>query len=159
MEYVAGGELFFHLKQRGRFTEDQIRFFACEIVVFLGTLHSKGIVYRDLKPENILIAKNGHLKFTDFGLSKDRLDEKDLTFSICGTPEYIAPEVIKRKGHGTAVDWWSLGILLYEMYTGKPPVRDNDHIELLKKIASGRFDLNGIEEASLELKDLILSCL
>ena len=97
MEYVAGGELFFHLKQRTSFTEDEIRFFASEIICFLETLHESGIIYRDLKPENVLIAKNGHLKFTDFGLSKDgmSLEENELTFSICGTPEYIAPEIIK----------------------------------------------------------------
>lgn len=97
MEYVAGGELFFHLKQRGTFSEDEIKFFASEIVTFLGQLHSKGIIYRDIKPENILIGKNGHLKFTDFGLSKDGMEfeDRELTYSVCGTPEYIAPEIIK----------------------------------------------------------------
>lgn len=126
LEYVAGGELFFHLKQRGRFTEDEIRFFAAEIITFLGTLHNQGIIYRDLKPENILISKTGHLKFTDFGLSKDGMEfeDRELTFSVCGTPEYIAPEIIKQHGHSSAVDWWSLGILLCELYTGKPPVQD-----------------------------------
>jgi serine/threonine protein kinase len=152
MEYVAGGELFFHLKQRGSFNEDEIKFFACEIISFLETLHNQGIIYRDLKPENILIGKNGHLKLTDFGLSKDRmmLQDKELTFSICGTPEYIAPEIIKNNGHGAAVDWWSLGILLYEMYTGKPPVRDIDLNKILQKIVNGNFNLSGIQNASAE---------
>lgn len=159
MEYVAGGELFFHLKQRGSFTEAEIMFFAAEIVTFLGHLHDNGIIYRDLKPENILIGKNGHLKFTDFGLSKDGMefDENDLTFSVCGTPEYIAPEIIKQQGHSAGVDWWSLGILLYELYTGKPPVHDRTHIDILKRIVKGDIDLSGIQTASAEFQDLVHS--
>jgi len=95
MEYVAGGELFYHLKMQETFKEDVIRFFASEIITAIGHLHGQNIVYRDLKPENILIDKNGHLKLTDFGLSKDGLNMRsEMTFSICGTPEYIAPEII-----------------------------------------------------------------
>ncbi len=159
MEYVAGGELFFHLKQRGTFSEDEIKFFAAEIVTFLGQLHSKGIIYRDLKPENILIAKNGHLKFTDFGLSKDGMEfeDRELTYSVCGTPEYIAPEIIKQHGHSSAVDWWSLGILLYELYTGKPPVHDTTHLKVLRRIVSGEIDLSGIHGASAQFQDLVQS--
>ena len=128
MEYVAGGELFFHLKQRGTFSEDEIKFFAAEIVTFLGQLHSKGIIYRDLKPENILIAKNGHLKFTDFGLSKDGMEfeDRELTYSVCGTPEYIAPEILSGTGYSKTADWWALGVLTYEMLAGVPPFYDKN---------------------------------
>lgn len=159
LEYVAGGELFYHLKQRGHFTEKEIKFYAAEIITFLGQLHDHGVIYRDLKPENILVAKNGHLKFTDFGLSKDGMEfeDRELTYSVCGTPEYIAPEIIKQRGHGSSVDWWSLGILLYELYTGKPPVQDTVQLNVLKKIVRGNFNLSGIESASAEFQDLIAS--
>ena len=149
---MPGGELFFHLRQRGSFTEDEIRFYAAEIITFLGQLHENGIIYRDLKPENILVNKNGHLKFTDFGLSKDRMEfaDQELTFSVCGTPEYIAPEIIKMHGHSSSVDWWSLGILLVELYTGKPPVQDHTQIKVLSKIVKGQIDLSGIVDASAD---------
>jgi serine/threonine protein kinase len=115
-------------------------------VTFLGQLHEHGIIYRDLKPENILVGKNGHLKFTDFGLSKDGMEfeDRELTFSVCGTPEYIAPEILKMHGHGSSVDWWSLGILLFELYTGVPPVYDTTQFSILKKIVEGQIDLSGI---------------
>lgn len=130
-------------------------------MTFLGTLHSNGIIYRDLKPENILLSKSGHLKFTDFGLSKDGMefDDRELTFSVCGTPEYIAPEIIKQQGHSSSVDWWSLGILLYELYTGKPPIQDETQMRVLKRIISGQIDLSAIQGASAELQDLIHSLL
>jgi serine/threonine protein kinase len=152
MEYVQGGELFYHLNQRGKFTEDEIRFYAAEIVTFLSLMHEHGIIYRDLKPENILVAKNGHLKFTDFGLSKDGMEfeDRELTFSVCGTPEYIAPEIIKREGHGAAVDWWSLGILLFELYTGKPPIQDTTQMKVLRRIISGNIDLSATKTASAD---------
>lgn len=90
-------------------------------------MHSAGIIYRDLKPENVLIDSEGHLKITDFGLSKEGLNlaksDPDLTYSICGTPEYIAPEIVTGHGHTNCVDYWSLGILFYEMYVGYPPFR------------------------------------
>ena len=95
MEFVSGGELYFHMKQRGSFTEEMIRFYASEIVVALEVLHSKGVIYRDLKPENLLLDADGHIKVSDFGLSKEGLDQQNkMTYSICGTPEYMAPEIL-----------------------------------------------------------------
>jgi len=121
LDYFNGGELFFHLKREGRFSEKRSKFYAAEICSALECLHSKGIIYRDLKPENILLDYEGHIKLTDFGLSKDSLKGEMITHTFCGTPEYLAPEVLQQQGHGKAVDWWSFGTLLYEMMTGLPP--------------------------------------
>ncbi|GAB9473062.1 Agc protein kinase, partial [Globisporangium polare] len=122
LDYCPGGELFFHLSRMGKFDETMSRFYAAELVVALEHLHSLGVVYRDLKPENILLDEMGHIKLADFGLAKDEVTEIDSgATSLCGTPEYLAPEVLARKGHGTAVDWWGLGMVLYEMLTGLPP--------------------------------------
>ncbi|KNC71823.1 serine/threonine protein kinase [Sphaeroforma arctica JP610] len=114
-EYVVGGELFSHLRKAGRFENTVARFYVVEIVLALEYLHQQNIIYRDLKPENILIAQHGHLKITDFGFAKRVTDR---TWTLCGTPEYLAPEIIQSKGHGKAVDWWALGVLTYEMLAG-----------------------------------------
>ncbi|XP_017457623.1 cAMP-dependent protein kinase catalytic subunit PRKX isoform X1 [Rattus norvegicus] len=115
MEFVPGGELFTYLRNRGRFSSVAAIFYATEIVCAIEYLHSKEIVYRDLKPENILLDREGHIKLTDFGFAKKLVDR---TWTLCGTPEYLAPEVIQSKGHGRAVDWWALGILIFEMLSG-----------------------------------------
>ncbi len=94
-----------------------IQFYAAEIVIALQHIHELGIVYRDLKPENVLVGADGHIKLTDFGLSKSNANSENLTFTVCGTPEYIAPEVVKNRGHNRNIDNWSLGILLFELYT------------------------------------------
>jgi len=120
LDYVNGGELFFHLKKEGKFSENRVRFYVAEISAALQHLHSLDIVYRDLKPENILLDADGHIRITDFGLSKE-INPDEGTVTFCGTPEYLAPEVLKGQPHGTAVDWWSLGTLMYEMLTGLPP--------------------------------------
>lgn len=108
-EYVCGGELFSYLRNAGRFSTSTGNFYSSEIVLALEYLHSKSIVYRDLKPENLLLDKDGHLKITDFGFAKKLTDR---TWTLCGTPEYLAPEIIQSKGHNKAVDWWALGELL-----------------------------------------------
>jgi serum/glucocorticoid-regulated kinase 2 len=110
MDYLRGGELFFHLKNERRFSEARSQFYAAEILMALGELHRKMIIYRDLKPENILLDNQGHLRLTDFGLSK-RYQEGEQALTFCGTPEYLAPEVVMGVGHGKEVDWWSLGLL------------------------------------------------
>jgi len=120
MDFLRGGELFFHLKNERRFQEPRARFYTAEILMALGELHRNKIIYRDLKPENILLDNQGHVRLTDFGLSKRYTDgEQAMTF--CGTPEYLAPEIVLGVGHSKEVDWWSLGILLYEMIVGLPP--------------------------------------
>jgi serine/threonine protein kinase len=120
MDYLRGGELFFHLKNERRFPESRAQMYAAEILMALGELHRHMIIYRDLKPENILLDNQGHLRLTDFGLSK-RYTEGEQAQTFCGTPEYLAPEIVLGVGHSKEVDWWSLGILLYEMIVGLPP--------------------------------------
>lgn len=134
LEYCAGGELFNLITKKKRFSEDQARFYAAQMVLVLEHLHSKDIIYRDLKPENVLIDKKGYIRITDFGLS--RIDPKNSNDakSICGTPEYLAPEIILKVGYGSAVDWWTLGSIIYEMLVGLPPFYTNDRQELFDKI-------------------------
>ena len=123
MEYIIGGEFFSHLRKAGRFPNDTSKFYAAQITLVFEYLHGLMILYRDLKPENLLLDKNGHCKVTDFGFAK-RVEYR--TWTLCGTPEYLAPEIILSKGHGKAVDWWALGILMYEMLAGYPPFYDED---------------------------------
>jgi len=136
LDYLQGGELFYHLKTVRRFPESVAKIYIAEIALALGHLHSLGFIYRDLKPENILLDYSGHLCLTDFGLSKDIAEgEKATTF--CGTPEYLAPEIVANLGHDKAVDWWSLGILLYELTVGIPPFYDSNHHDMYIKIQRG----------------------
>jgi len=138
LDYINGGELFYHLKKEGRFPEIRVKFYAAEIVCAMAHLHSLQIVYRDLKPENILIDMEGHICITDFGLSKE-INPNEGTHTFCGTPEYLAPEVLKGQGHGVAVDWWSLGTLIYEMLTGLPPFYSQNINIMYQKILNGEL--------------------
>jgi protein-serine/threonine kinase len=139
LEYCMGGELFFHLSRAGRFSESRGRFYFCEILLAIEYLHKLNIIYRDLKPENILLDQDGHVKLTDFGLSKEGIMDNFSATSMCGTPEYLAPEIIEKKGHGRAVDWYSLGALLYEMLTGLPPFYTRDREKLFERIRRGEL--------------------
>ncbi|KAM9181042.1 cAMP-dependent protein kinase catalytic subunit PRKX [Dugong dugon] len=150
MEFVPGGELFSYLRNRGRFSSNTGLFYSAEIVCAIEYLHSKEIVYRDLKPENILLDKEGHIKLTDFGFAKKLVDR---TWTLCGTPEYLAPEVIQSKGHGRAVDWWALGILIFEMLSGFPPFFDDNPFGIYQKILAARIDFP--RHLDFYVKDLI----
>lgn len=132
-DYAPGGELFFWLKRDRVFSQSRVRLYAAELVLALEHLHDNDIVYRDLKPENILLDGDGHILLTDFGLSKEAVrgfGAEGGTSTFCGTPEYLAPEILENTGHGKAVDWWSLATLLYEMCAGLPPFYD-EHIETM----------------------------
>jgi protein kinase X len=137
LEYVPGGELFTYLRNAHKFENDKALFYAAEIVSALAGLHEIDIIYRDMKPENVLIDTQGHVKLTDFGFAKK---VKDRTWTLCGTPEYLAPEIIQSKGHGKAVDWWSLGILVYEMLAGFPPFFDENPFDIYRKILENRLE-------------------
>jgi len=134
LDYYTGGELFFHLKKRRRFKENEAKIMVAEVGMALGYLHSLDVIYRDLKPENILLDNTGHICLTDFGLSKELEMDNQEAHTFCGTPEYLAPEIVLNKGHGKAVDWWSLGILLYELTVGIPPFYSQNVHEMYQLI-------------------------
>lgn len=136
LEYIPGGEMFTLLRDKNSFPANQAKFYAAHIVTIFDYLHSKNIIYRDLKPENILIQPSGFLKLTDFGFAKYITGQ---TYTLCGTPEYLAPEIIANKGHGKPVDWWTLGILLYEMMVGIDPFNDPDPMMVYQKIIKGKI--------------------
>merc|ERR1712087_685912 len=130
MEPVLGGELFTVLRWNKRFSEKTARFYAACVVLAFQHLHEKNIIYRDLKPENLMISDNGYVKLVDFGFAKKRNN----TCTLCGTPQYLAPEVIRNYSHGFAVDWWTLGVLLYEMIFGYPPFEACKNMKMYEKI-------------------------
>lgn len=132
-DFFNGGELYYYLSEGGAFGEERARFYAAEIASALHYLHSRSIVYRDLKPENIILDSQGHVRVTDFGLSKEGVKGDSIT-SICGTPEYLAPEILRKKPHGAGVDWWSLGTLTWEMISGLPPFYDQVRATMYRKI-------------------------
>ncbi|GAA5878656.1 hypothetical protein JCM3774_000441 [Rhodotorula dairenensis] len=136
LEFVQGGELFSHLRRAGRFSADVARFYIANLVLVLDYLHKQDIIYRDLKPENLLIGADGHIKVADFGFAKY---VQDRTFTLCGTPEYLAPEIITATGHGAAADWWALGVLLFELLAGYPPFFADNPLEIYEKILKGKF--------------------
>jgi serine/threonine protein kinase len=122
-EFMQGGEMFFHLHKEKRFSNEKTRFYIIEIILAIEFLHKNKMFYRDLKPENIMVDASGHIKLTDFGLSKMVKKHKDKAFTICGTPQYLAPEILLDEGYDGSVDWWSLGCVMYEMLVGKAPFR------------------------------------
>ncbi|XP_072495390.1 ribosomal protein S6 kinase beta-2 isoform X1 [Notamacropus eugenii] len=141
LECLSGGELFMQLEREGIFMEDTACFYLGEITLALGHLHSQGIIYRDLKPENIMLSSQGHIKLTDFGLCKESIHEGSVTHTFCGTIEYMAPEILTRSGHNRAVDWWSLGALMYDMLTGTPPFTAENRKKTIDKILRAKLAL------------------
>lgn len=139
MEFVAGGELFNYIRAEEQFSNETTKLVAAEIILALQYLHNQDIIYRDIKPENLLVDHLGHLKLTDFGFAK-HIDDR--TNSMCGTLDYMAPEILMAKGHGKAADWWSLGILIYEMLSGCPPllVDPNETRHAMHLINSGKLE-------------------
>ncbi|CAH0516549.1 unnamed protein product [Peronospora belbahrii] len=140
LEYCQGGELFFHLQQQlsHKFDEKATRFYAAEVLAALSDLHANGIVYRDLKPENVLLDSQGHVKLADFGFAKQDMTCGQRTYSFCGSPEYLSPEMVKKDGHGIETDMWSYGCLIYELLTGSPPFQCEDIHRLYRLIQQGR---------------------
>jgi len=136
LEYVNGGELFFHLQKCRVFGEARSRFYAAEITSALTYLHSNNVIYRDLKPENILLDARGHIKLTDFGLAK----EGAYGSTFCGTPEYLAPEILQRQVYGKEVDWWCLGSVLFEMLVGLPPFYHKENDIMFNRILNSTLE-------------------
>ncbi|XP_041358653.1 serine/threonine-protein kinase Sgk1-like isoform X2 [Gigantopelta aegis] len=134
LDYVNGGELFFHLQRERYFPEQRAKFYAAEMASAIGYLHSLNIIYRDLKPENILLDSQGHVVLTDFGLCKEGIEGMGTTSTFCGTPEYLAPEVLRKQPYDKTVDWWCLGAVLYEMMYGLPPFYSRDTAEMYDNI-------------------------
>eukprot|EP01034_Spumella_vulgaris_P040407 gene40407-49973_t len=134
MDFLSGSELFYHLKRRGIILEKEVVFYMAEMIVAIDFLHNKGIIHRDLKPENVLLRNDGHVCITDFGLAKE-IGDGNFARTLCGTSEYMAPEMLIRNGYGKAVDWWSLA-LLSEMLSGKAPFTAKTSKELDRKILS-----------------------
>ena len=137
MDYIEGGELFSLLRKSQRFPNPLAKFYAAEVILALEYFHSHNLIYRDLKPENILLDRNGHVKITDFGFAKE---VTTVTWTLCGTPDYIAPEVIATKPYNKSVDWWSLGILIYEMLAGYTPFYDTTPMKTYEKILNGKVN-------------------
>jgi len=166
LEYVNGGELFHHLRSQRRFPENRTKFYAAQIGMALDFLHKRGFIYRDLKPENILVDLDGYLKITDFGLATE-IEHEKVTKSVVGTCQYLAPEILGRTGYDQSVDWWSFGILIYEMLYGRPPFYvDSRHVDRKQYLKSSylkilKEDITFPLEPyiSMEARDLVASLL
>ncbi|EFP91289.1 AGC/PKA protein kinase [Puccinia graminis f. sp. tritici CRL 75-36-700-3] len=156
MDFVSGGELFNLLRKSQRFPDPVAKFFGAEVALALDYLHCLDIVYRDLKPENILLGSDGHIKITDFGFAKL---VPDITWTLCGTPDYLAPEIVQSKGYNKSVDWYALGVLIFEMLAGYPPFycEEESPMRLYEKIIAGKVRYPSYFNPSA--KDLLKSLL
>ena len=155
LDFVNGGELFHHLQKDRRFSLERTRFYACEIASALGFLHSQNIIYRDLKPENILLDSEGHIVLTDFGLCR----EGDVAGTFCGTPEYLAPEVLKKERYTRAVDWWCLGCVTFEMLCGLPPFYSRDHQKMYNAILNDNLSFPAAASLPADAKAMLTGLL
>lgn len=158
LEYAPGGELFYHMQHRRQFSREEVRLYVAEIALALDHLHSHGIVYRDLKPENVLLDSEGFVKLTDFGLSKVLENPDSIATTFCGTTEYLAPEVIQHRPYGPAVDWWTLGILTFEMLFGTTPFASESKIRMFQNICKRQpvFDAN-VEPEVVDFINMLLT--
>lgn len=156
MEFLPGGELFTYLRRTVKFPKNQAALYTAQIVQIFEYMHSKNVVYRDLKPENILMGQDGYCKLADFGFAKI---VENRTYTLCGTPEYIAPEIILNKGHGKGVDWWTVGVLLYELLAGIDPFNDSDPMMIYQNIIRGnlKFPRTFDKDARSLVKHLLVS--
>ena len=150
LEFVCGGELFSRMRMLHSLPVDHARFYAAGVMECLSYIHTHNVVYRDLKPENILIDNAGYVKIVDFGLAKHTTEK---TLTMCGTPEYLAPEIVLGRGHDKAVDWWALGVLLYEMLVGRPPFYDSNPNGVFQQILRGKPEIP--TDFDSELTDLV----
>lgn len=155
MEYVSGGELYSIIQNNQVLSNDNARFIAAEIILSMDYCHQRKIIYRDLKPENVLVDGKGHVKITDFGLSKK---VQSRTFTLCGTPDYISPEIIQNRGHNKGADYWAIGIIIYEMLTGLPPFyKENEDHTTFDRILANRYGFP--RSTNADAKDLIKNLL
>jgi serine/threonine protein kinase len=153
MELVAGGELYRRLRDAGQLSIDETRLYVAEIGMALDHLHNQNVIYRDLKPENVMIGADGHIKLTDFGLAKLSEERGKMTSTFCGTPEYLAPEILTKRPYNEAVDWWALGVIMYEMLFGKTPFFNRVRNKMFQSIADATFEFP--EGADPRAADLI----
>lgn len=154
LPFVSGGEMFSHLRKMKKFEEVLSQFYTAQVLLAFEYLHYCSMIFRDLKPENLLVDERGYVKLTDFGFCKI---VKDRTYTMCGTPEYLAPEIILSKGYGKAVDWWSFGVLLFELNAGYPPFHAKDPMKIYEKAVSVRYSIPKF--FSDELEDIIRNLL
>jgi len=152
MDFLNGGDLFFHLRKDIFFSEERTRFYCCEIICALEYLHENGVIYRDLKPENVLFDSKGHVRLVDFGLAKC-IEASGSSNSLVGTPEYVAPEVLLKKNYDFSVDFWNLGCVMFEMLIGRPPFLGKNLHEVLKNIVNKEIELN--DDISNEVNEVL----
>ena len=139
MEYLSGGDLGHLLLTQGRFSPGRARLYAAEIAVAVIFLHQRSILHRDLKLDNVLLDSEGHVKIADLGMCRDRLQRGERAATFCGTPHYMAPEVVAGRGYGAAADWWSYGVLLYEMISGYTPFGAEEDAAVFREILSAEI--------------------
>jgi protein-serine/threonine kinase len=154
LDYCPGGDLGWHLQREKRFSEYRARIYMAEVILALEELHRRNIIFRDLKPDNVLLDEEGHALLTDFGLSKENIHENNSAKSFCGSVAYLAPEILMRMGHGKAVDWYLLGVLMYEMLVGQPPYFSPNKEQLFHNIQRGKLKLPAF--VSQEARSLLI---